>query len=349
MAPRRSAAAPAPDGARSRRSRARRGDRRHAPRRSLRPRPRRARPPRSGARRPSPSALGPGAGRRRPPRRRRDRERLDRRRIRALCERIDVAVRRNAYLIERAWALDAATMRLLAGLGAPDGDATSHLRAAQRPRLRRSAGLSPMPSSWLGLNTALSALARASWRSTRPPTTRRTRARPATRASGSPSSRAPVHVPGVQPVGPPGAARHRRLRGNHRAGARLVPGPPGPLAADPPGPVADAQRRAREGRVRLPGAGRIRPGDGPEHVLERVAGPRRRSDLERGPVRPGRTGRHAGPAVHRRGRPAPGPDRRRRLPGRPAGRADQCARRPRSPRSTSRSSASPWPATIRTT
>jgi hypothetical protein len=55
-----------------------------------------------------------------------DRERLDRRRIRALCERIDVGVRRNAYLIERAWALDAATMRLLAGLGRAGTDGTLH-------------------------------------------------------------------------------------------------------------------------------------------------------------------------------------------------------------------------------
>jgi hypothetical protein len=55
-----------------------------------------------------------------------DRERLDRLRIRGLCERIDVGVRRNAYLIERAWALDAATMRLLAGLGRTGADATLH-------------------------------------------------------------------------------------------------------------------------------------------------------------------------------------------------------------------------------
>jgi hypothetical protein len=55
-----------------------------------------------------------------------DRERLDRQRVRGLCERIDLAVRRNAYLIERAWALDAVTMRLLAGLGRTGADASPH-------------------------------------------------------------------------------------------------------------------------------------------------------------------------------------------------------------------------------
>ena len=51
-----------------------------------------------------------------------DRVRVDNRRVRALRERIDVAARRNAYLIERAWAVDAATMRLLASLGRPAPD-----------------------------------------------------------------------------------------------------------------------------------------------------------------------------------------------------------------------------------
>jgi hypothetical protein len=37
--------------------------------------------------------------------------------IPVLCERLRASARRNAYLIETAWALDAATMRLLAGLG----------------------------------------------------------------------------------------------------------------------------------------------------------------------------------------------------------------------------------------
>lgn len=49
-----------------------------------------------------------------------DRAGLDRARIVTLRERLEAAARRNAYLIERAWALDAATMRLLAGLGRPD-------------------------------------------------------------------------------------------------------------------------------------------------------------------------------------------------------------------------------------
>jgi hypothetical protein len=55
-----------------------------------------------------------------------DRTRLDHGRMRALCERIDTAVRRNACLIERAWALDAATMRLLAGLGRVATDTPLH-------------------------------------------------------------------------------------------------------------------------------------------------------------------------------------------------------------------------------
>jgi hypothetical protein len=40
-----------------------------------------------------------------------------------LCERLAAGARRNAYLIEQAWAVDAALMRLLLGLGkvGPDG------------------------------------------------------------------------------------------------------------------------------------------------------------------------------------------------------------------------------------
>jgi len=43
--------------------------------------------------------------------------------VTALCERLAAAARRNAYLIEQAWAVDAALMRLLLGLGrvGPDG------------------------------------------------------------------------------------------------------------------------------------------------------------------------------------------------------------------------------------
>ena len=46
-----------------------------------------------------------------------DRIELDAARIAQLTERLAVGARRNAYLIERAWALDAATMRMLVGLG----------------------------------------------------------------------------------------------------------------------------------------------------------------------------------------------------------------------------------------
>ena len=55
-----------------------------------------------------------------------DRVRIDHVRIRALRERIERGARRNAYLIERAWAVDAATMRLLASLGRPDPDVPLH-------------------------------------------------------------------------------------------------------------------------------------------------------------------------------------------------------------------------------
>jgi hypothetical protein len=39
-----------------------------------------------------------------------------------LCERLAVGARRNAYLIEQAWAVDAALMRLLLGLGRVGAD-----------------------------------------------------------------------------------------------------------------------------------------------------------------------------------------------------------------------------------
>ena len=54
-----------------------------------------------------------------------DRIELDGPRIAELTDRLAVGARRNAYLIERAWALDAATMRLLAGLGHDRPDALS--------------------------------------------------------------------------------------------------------------------------------------------------------------------------------------------------------------------------------
>jgi len=40
----------------------------------------------------------------------------------ALCERLAAGARRNAYLIEQAWAVDAALMRLLLGLGKVGSD-----------------------------------------------------------------------------------------------------------------------------------------------------------------------------------------------------------------------------------
>jgi hypothetical protein len=42
----------------------------------------------------------------------------------ALCEKLAVGARRNAYLIEQAWAVDAALMRLLLGLGRVGADGT---------------------------------------------------------------------------------------------------------------------------------------------------------------------------------------------------------------------------------
>jgi len=55
-----------------------------------------------------------------------ERARVGSDRIRTLHERISRAVQRNAFVIERAWALDAATMRLLASLGRPDPDQPLH-------------------------------------------------------------------------------------------------------------------------------------------------------------------------------------------------------------------------------
>ncbi len=40
----------------------------------------------------------------------------------ALCQRLAACARRNAYLIEQAWAVDAALMRLLLGAGRVDPD-----------------------------------------------------------------------------------------------------------------------------------------------------------------------------------------------------------------------------------
>lgn len=51
-----------------------------------------------------------------------ERSRLDADRIRDLQGRIDRGIRRNAHLIARAWAIDAATMRLLASLAGSPAD-----------------------------------------------------------------------------------------------------------------------------------------------------------------------------------------------------------------------------------
>jgi hypothetical protein len=52
-----------------------------------------------------------------------DRELLDEVGVTSLCDLLAAGARRNAYLIEQAWAVDAALMRLLLGLGkvGPDG------------------------------------------------------------------------------------------------------------------------------------------------------------------------------------------------------------------------------------
>jgi hypothetical protein len=55
-----------------------------------------------------------------------DRAVIDPFQLAALRERIAIGARRNAYLIERAWALDAATIRLLASLGRGSDGAPVH-------------------------------------------------------------------------------------------------------------------------------------------------------------------------------------------------------------------------------
>jgi len=51
-----------------------------------------------------------------------DRELLPEVGVPAICQRLGAGARRNAYLIERAWAVDAALMRLLLGLGRVGAD-----------------------------------------------------------------------------------------------------------------------------------------------------------------------------------------------------------------------------------
>ncbi|HEX8941065.1 MAG TPA: hypothetical protein VF763_12965 [Candidatus Limnocylindrales bacterium] len=58
---------------------------------------------------------------------------LDAAGVPALCERLRAAARRNALLIERAWAIDAATMRLLAALARPAEPAADAPSAAYGP------------------------------------------------------------------------------------------------------------------------------------------------------------------------------------------------------------------------
>ena len=53
-----------------------------------------------------------------------DRSILDEVGVTALCDRLAAGARRNAYLIEQAWAVDAALMRLLLGLGKVGADGT---------------------------------------------------------------------------------------------------------------------------------------------------------------------------------------------------------------------------------
>ncbi len=76
-----------------------------------------------------------------------DRLDLDAGRVRQLGDRLAGSARRNAFLIERAWALDAATMRLLIGLAgggipAVGGDGALPAGAAEYTR-------TPRPSAWL--------------------------------------------------------------------------------------------------------------------------------------------------------------------------------------------------------
>lgn len=58
-----------------------------------------------------------------------------------LCDRLRVATRRNAYLIESAWAIDAAEIRLLAGLGrvAADGGLKEYATPASPAYVDRQA------------------------------------------------------------------------------------------------------------------------------------------------------------------------------------------------------------------
>ena len=59
--------------------------------------------------------------------------------IAALCERLAVGARRNAYLIEQAWATDAALMRLVVGVGKGGRDGTGYGDPPAQPFVDRQA------------------------------------------------------------------------------------------------------------------------------------------------------------------------------------------------------------------
>jgi hypothetical protein len=59
--------------------------------------------------------------------------------IGALCERLAAGGRRNAYLIEQAWAVDAALMRMLVGIGKVSPDGTGYGSAPAQAFVDRQA------------------------------------------------------------------------------------------------------------------------------------------------------------------------------------------------------------------
>lgn len=75
-----------------------------------------------------------------------DRRLLDGDRVRALGDRLSATARRNAFLIERAWALDAATMRLLLGIAGGQPAAADGTVPASGPAAYTHAS---RPAAWL--------------------------------------------------------------------------------------------------------------------------------------------------------------------------------------------------------
>jgi hypothetical protein len=59
--------------------------------------------------------------------------------IASLAEEARSRARRTAMLIEHAWSIDAATLRLLAGIGRASGATTGYVAAAPAPHLERRA------------------------------------------------------------------------------------------------------------------------------------------------------------------------------------------------------------------